>query len=366
MVLSVTEETSPTPAQEPLLRRLGDAHLGSLLGGVALLFVALKVLAVSHYETTTAFGIVAETGTASLVVGVLVQTLPLVLLAILFGLVSVADDEARPTADRRFLRWFAWIMAILAAWALPVWFALPILVMTWLLLLGPGASRLLLGFLRRVWSRGDRARLEKVEQAREARQAIDASLEESAALRAEFDRTEQALRSALDDPSKGTADEAKELLDRLRQAPDRLEAEAEARLELAERAVVLMNEVQARLQRRIHFLEAARPVWRNVERNLAISYAVIALVIGLSGQPWLPAERISVDGQPAVTGYILSTAQTETVVLVEKTREVLRLEGSTVSRRYCALQPNTSRINRPLAAMLGGVPQYPACRSLQP
>lgn len=365
MVLSVAGEP-PSPGEEGLTRRLRDAHLGSLAAGITAVLVALKVLAVAHYQTTTAFGILAESGTASLVVGALVQTLPLVLLATLFGLVVAADDESTPTADRRLLRSFAWIMAVLSAWALPAWLALLVLGITWLLLLGPGASRLLLGLLGGLWGRGDRARQEKVEQAGAARKAIQASREASIDLRADFDRTEQALHVVLEEPSKTTVGEPEALLDRLTGVQDRLEAEADARVGYAERAAALMHEVHGSLQQRIRFLEAARPVWRNVERGLAVTYVIAAVAIGgLGSQPWLPAERISVDGQPAVTGYVLAAAQNDAVVLVEKTRQVIRLQGS-VRRRYCTLQRDTSGINRPLGAMLHPASSYPACRNLAP
>lgn len=158
--------------------------------------MALKVLAVSHYQTTTAVGIVAESETTSLVLGSLIQTLPLVLLAILFALVLVANDETKPSGDVRLVRWLAWAMAFLAAWALPSWLGVVVLITTWLL-----------------------------QQVQETKRSIAESKESSTALREDFDRTEEALRATFADPSTTTG-EREVLLDRLRRMPDTLLAGA--------------------------------------------------------------------------------------------------------------------------------------------
>ncbi len=360
----------PTPgpsSEKSLARQLRDAHLGSLVAGAALLFVALKVLAVSHYQTTTAVGIVAESGTTSLVLGSLIQTLPVVLLAILSALVFLANDETKPPADAKFFRVLAWTMAFVAAWAQPVWLAPFVLIITWLLLLGPGSSRVILRILRRVWARSDRKRLLTKHQVERTKRSIAESRESSKATREDFDRTEEALRAAIADPSTSTTEEREVLLDSLRRVPDTLLAETEARVELADRAVKLVDEIQAGVGRRIRFLETAKPIWLSLQRNLALSYAVVVLVIGGFGTtPWVPLERVVVDAQPAVTGYVLSSGQDTTVVLLDGTRRIVRLQGTTVTRLYCEAGSNTSRFIRPMAALFHSSPSYPACRDLRP
>ena len=82
-VQALANEQRPDPTASALGRRLLDAHLASLFAGLTLVFVILKVLAVSRGDTTTALGIVAETGTTSIVAGTLVDALGVVLLAML-------------------------------------------------------------------------------------------------------------------------------------------------------------------------------------------------------------------------------------------------------------------------------------------
>ena len=86
---------------------------------------------VSHFDNTTALAIVAETGTASLLVGALIRTLPWVVLAAFFGVLAVIDDDETPDSDRRLYRIAGWADATLGAITQPVIPGVMLLVVAW-------------------------------------------------------------------------------------------------------------------------------------------------------------------------------------------------------------------------------------------
>ncbi len=148
--LAISPAQSDAPAvDEPALgRRLVDAHLGSAFAGLTLIFVVLKVLAVSHGGTTTALGIVAEGETAPLLMGTLVEALG----PVLYAMISVVMwMQARPDswgATPLALRGAGILAVLICALVTPV-LVLPIHVFfVWGLMGMPGAIRAFGGVLQ--------------------------------------------------------------------------------------------------------------------------------------------------------------------------------------------------------------------------
>ena len=99
--------------------------------------------------------------------------------------------------------------------------------------------------------------------------------------------------------------------------------------------------------------------------KIALAYVLLALpLVVLVAGPWMPAERIAAQGQPAVTGYVLKSSPESTVVLLNHPRRLARLEGK-VSRQFC--------VRRLREWYYGSVPEvvlsqadYPRCKDIKP
>lgn len=234
--------------------------VGSLLAGVASLFIVFKVLVVSHFNITTALGIVAESGTASLVVGALIRSLPFALMAVFLGLLVITDHDATPEPNKRLYRRAGWAVAGFTAATQPAILGALVLAVAWMSM-GTGFRR----FGR--WTR-----------------------------------------------------------------------------------------------RHVH---AARPRTKQFVRAVAIAYvAALVTVMLLSDRPWLPAEHMTVHGEPAITGYVLKVNSDEAVILEDSSRQLVRVEAAKVrDRRYCLVNRNRQLL-RPVISLLYGAPSYPHCSRL--
>lgn len=92
---------------------------------------------------------------------------------------------------------------------------------------------------------------------------------------------------------------------------------------------------------------------------------LVALVM-LGHDPWWPTERIRDQQGKGVTGYVVKSTPESTVVLVDKTRQLVRIEGK-VTRTYCdSVEPvlTVGRLSEPLAALFWETPKYPRCKTL--
>lgn len=348
----------PTPA-DGLGRRLRDAHLGSLLAGVSLLFGVLKVLIVAHFNTTTALGIVAESATASLVLGVLIRALPAVLLAILVVLLAVVDDDATPPADLRFYRRATVIVCVLAALTQAPYMALMLAFVAWTMLAGPGSARFY------GWARPeDRHHRDRVAAAKRASDEIQAEVAAIPELVAEAEAAADAVEAAVLDP--GTPEEMEVLLDRRRQALVRLGELVEVH-EKAEAVGAEWDAIAAASKVHVFRVEAARPRTKKALTIGAVFFGVQALVLMLDTRPWLAAERLHLDGQAPVTGYVIKADADELVVLDEESRQLVRLDGAKVtSRRYCEVGSPERGFFTPTLALLVDPEPYPRCDRLGP
>jgi hypothetical protein len=358
VVLSVTDKTSAGVTEERLTRRLRDAHLGSMFAALVALFGVLKVLAVSHFETTTALGIVAESGTASLVVGTMVRTIGPILLAALFLLFVAADDDQTPEADRRFYRGVAWALTLPTALLQPAVPALGVLVMAWAVLGGPGFPRTIQWLKKKTYPSLNEA-VEELVRTNDAREELG---DEGEAIAAELIAVGKALETALDDRSV-TDEEKMALVDRYRAGKERWDAYVVGIESLKEQYATAKSTVAAKMPgsgRWARFWLGFTP------RRLAVVYVVLAAYGLFGGQPWLPAERIAVAGQPPVIGYVLRTDTSEAVVLVDNPRHIVRLDGTVMARQYCWVQKGGSRFLWPIVALVRPEPSYPLCSGLRP
>ena len=372
----MTEEPGSSvsePAAESMAARLRDAHFGTVLAAVSLVFVVLKVLMVSHFEITTALAVVSESDTASLLVGALVRSLGSVMLAVLVLLalaLRLAEERGGPAVDRSLYRVAGWVVGLLVAIVQPAILALLVLSLTWMSFRGPGWQR----FYDRTQARYRRKR--DAESARE-----DAAMDQRV-----LDAREEA-----DGLMKATTAVAPEI-EAMTEAMERVDSlSREEALELAERSVAILmegavrttaviskalavwdfgEELKARQEARIERLETShaktkRQAWTFV--GVMVALALLPFTGGLlSDRPWLPAERIVPDGRPAITGYVLKTDGEAMVVLEDRPRRVLRLDKPPVSREFCWIGRNGSRINWWVGALLSKPASYPRCSDLHP
>jgi hypothetical protein len=73
---------------------------------------------------------------------------------------------------------------------------------------------------------------------------------------------------------------------------------------------------------------------------LILAYmALVGLYLLASDEPWLPAEKIAVDGRPAFVGYVLATENDSVVVLTREGRLVERFGVEDVASRHICRPP---------------------------
>lgn len=311
----MSETVEPPPVG--LGRRIRDAHLGSLFAGLVTVFIVLKVLAVSHFEITTALGIVAESGTASLLVGTLIWSLPSILVALFFGLLVIFDDDATPEPDRRFYRIAGWVVAAVAVLTHPV---------------ATG-----LGFLGLAWS------------------AMGVSPGVGGRKYREMDDAQSAANEVL-------LARAKSLRERL-EAASKAEGASPEHLRVDLRRI---NEHLAQLRAEIFVLQLRRRWTKDLLRGLVVIYATLTVYQLLTDAPWLPAEHITLDDQAAITGYVLKAESDEVVILDDGSRELVRIERADLQdRRYCVVHwPDRTWFGRPIISLFYETPSYPRCDQL--
>jgi hypothetical protein len=95
---------------------------------------------------------------------------------------------------------------------------------------------------------------------------------------------------------------------------------------------------------------------------IAVLLVGLAFVFVLNDTPWMPAERID-QGKTDTVGYVIQENDQELVVLVEQTRQVIRIDRHDIDDRVFCQVKKPSSSDRPLLAMLGHRDQttYPLC-----
>jgi hypothetical protein len=96
--------------------------------------------------------------------------------------------------------------------------------------------------------------------------------------------------------------------------------------------------------------------------SMFVIAGTILVVTVLTPRPWLPSERITVTGQARpVIGYALNRTNDELVVLVHRTRAILRYPVASIqSRRLCRVK-QTFTLGLVGGALLLPTPDLPTC-----
>lgn len=319
-----------------LMGRLLDAHLGSLFAGLVFLFVVLKVLAVTHYDTTSALAVLSQGDTATLLVGAIALNLvPILYAALIITLFLGSRDEVPPATKSR-ARLVMIVLSVAALMLLPITLGWATALMVYLMLDGPGASKLV-GVTSGL-SRRNRQWTERLERGRAmARQAEELAAE----------------------VGDGTG-----LQDR---TPEEVAA-------LAAHATALKDDLLAHLaesDRAFAISEARRDKSRRTRsRAPKILLAIVVYNVGfalwslLDDRPWLPAERLVPASGAEITGYVLQADADGMVVLKDDQRRVVRIAG-TISRSLCR-SGREFTFGRPLIALRYKATSYPNCDAATP
>ena len=362
------DSTSPGAAPPNALRstdlgrRMLDAHLGSAFAGLAVLFVVIKVLAVSRGDTTTALAIVAEGGTTSLVVGGLIWALGPILLTLLVVMMwlRARPDVAGSTPPS--VRVSGMTLACVGALVSPAFVGVGIIVGAWLTFDMPGGARL----FQRLGRRGSERRWRPIKQ---AFSGLDEEQRRKEALVAEIEGVRAQVQELRAEPLV----ESPELLSRLRtldEVSENVERRWREVREREERLKASVEQVLASAEGKV-----AQQTLR--VRKLAVG-GVVALGLGslfilLNDRPWLPAERLGVTGQASFTAYVLSADSEELVALDAGSRRLVRVAGAAlVSRQFCQVRGGFlsglagSLAFRPLLTVYKSPPSYPMCQDLGP
>jgi hypothetical protein len=119
-------------------------------------------------------------------------------------------------------------------------------------------------------------------------------------------------------------------------------------------------------------LKLARAEIRQKRLDLfALIYSGIILAgIGLNTSPWLPAEQLDfTNGQPPLAVYVLSTSDSEYILLNAYTRQIEFLRADIIkSRTLCVPNPSLLErpfilpsLNQPLPTLISSGPKYKDC-----
>lgn len=106
-------------------------------------------------------------------------------------------------------------------------------------------------------------------------------------------------------------------------------------------AVLFLAYLTARLIGRLRHVGPASPGAARLAPAATAATAILLLGMGVAVNPtpWLPAERMEIDQQPPLVGYVLADTGTSLLVLVDDDRRVVRLPADEVpSRGLCRVR----------------------------
>jgi hypothetical protein len=108
-----------------------------------------------------------------------------------------------------------------------------------------------------------------------------------------------------------------------------------------------LKEIRKKVNQLHQTLEARRSRWVSsaslmlrLTRQLAILAALLGtILVFASAEMWLPAERIQTPESPRLVGYVLDAGEADTVILLERERQIRRFKSSEVGEReICSLE----------------------------
>jgi hypothetical protein len=358
------------------LRTEWTANVG-LVSSLAFLLVAVRILAVAHFDLTTGAAVLQRGGTSSVLLGAALATLPSIVAAAVPALTAVLSFGA--TTARTAAPGLIVLALVLWVFLVPQYLAA-----------GVGVTLYLTTFLYvrlegRAARSDERSAVEKwmrlfgwepggsvVTQARQDARFSDAVAEQEALLKVETEalalRIERTLHehtqlsaalggsNAIPEAPPADAGRARQQLADNKKAMSALQQEAvilEARSDELAR-------VRADLQA---WDDKAAPLTRRNRRIVLAVVSTLAMAILASSLsvPWLPTEGIGRDGSPSFTAYVLDETEHELIVLRDRDRAVIVIPSEeNPSRALCVPKVGPWRQSL-LSHMLGA--RYPQCPS---
>jgi hypothetical protein len=338
------DEAKPNP--DKAKRTLAESHplTGNIafIGSFALITAAvLKLLAVSHFDLTTALAITTYSNPAAILTGILVSSIGNVMLLAAFLLLVLADriEEQQPAEHA--------VAVVLAAISmLMVLFTNPIptgLIYVFL-------STLILGW----WPGRILYRLRREHDWHAEGSALAAQVESG------VERTRVLLESTQAEVDNAPKDLAKADTARLTQAVSEAASSLRDQLELFER----FQKFRGRFEKYFERLERAR------QRALfwfPIGWAGLLVLFVLTNlatdAPWLPAEIVTTSGGQRVVGYELGRDGNQTAILRDSDRKVVLVDGVTTTTICAKRSPSVDFLFSPLELLYRTAPQppYPRC-----
>jgi hypothetical protein len=361
------------------LRTELTANVG-LLSSLAFVLVAVRILAVAHFDLTTAAAILQRGGTSSVLLGAGLATLPSIVAAAVPALtvvLSFGANTASPAAPVRtgliVLALVAWVFLVPQYLAAGVGLTLYLTTFLYLRLEGRAArsdERSAVEKWMRVfeWEPAQSV----VTQARQDARFSDAVAEQERLLEVETEALAGRIEAATVDTAHLEATLAGSPA-----SPEAPAADADRTRQQLEESKTEMSALQQsaeQLERRRDVLKqvrAALKAWdakaapltrrnRRLEIGVVLTASLVVLASSLS-VPWLPAERIDRDGGPSFTAYVLNESENELVVLRETDRAVVVIPSEQNPRRALCIPKVGPWKQSLLARMLKA--RYPPCPS---
>ena len=335
-------------------------HLALATTLLLVILVVARVLVVSHFSTTTALGILAESPTTQVAVGSLAGFFPALLLLAFSAAATVAHAVPAPGWVSFALLMFALLLLIGLIVAAP-WFA-------GVLGLATFAVTVLATVAQRTSPTAELWMDSRIERWLTGGAPLDALLVQHRDM-------QRKVSDLADDVTRHEEARSRPLSDdedlRLRADLQRIAAELH---EIDTKA-----DEQGRIAARVHRrLAPFRLVSRTVEtravraigenkgvRYLAthfvpiyLAFISVLVLVGLLFAPmWLPAERIETRSGTDLVGYVLSTDDASIVVMRESDRALVRLELSELlGQAFCSVEPQSRPLWRPWDSS-----NYPDC-----
>jgi hypothetical protein len=361
------------------LRTEWTANVG-LVSSLAFLLVAVRILAVAHFDLTTGAAILQRGGTSSVLLGAALATLPSIVAAAVPALTAVlssgattANTAAPVRTGLIVLALILWVFLVPQYLAAGVGMALYVTTFLYLRLEGRAARSDERSAVEK-WMRlfGWEPGRSVVTQARQETRFSDAVAEQEALLKVETEALASRIeRASLEDTQLNAVLGGSEAIpeapppdaDRARQ---QLEDNKTVMSALQQEAVILEARCDelARVRADLQAWEAkAAPLTRRNRRIVlaVISTLTLAILASSLSVPWLPTEGIGRDGGPTFTAYVLDETDHELIVLRDRDRAVIVIPSEdNPSRTLCV--PKVGPWRQSLLSYILGA-RYPQCPS---
>lgn len=310
------DPSPPNRGDDALPAREGavvTAHIGLLMTALFALFGLVKVLSVSHYDSTTALALLGSSSTVVVILGTLLLTLPSVLTMTVAAVIAAVDRGVASKEDEMVLILLGYVSCFLLAL---VSLVTGVVLLIFLILFchsWPGRFILKFNKDEKQWEAQEQARTETLDQLEEAVKA----------------------------------------------------SSGDEKTRLAVEGLSLLEEAQAEHKRRLDQIAPARKRTKLITLMFAAVLLFGSLVAATRDRPWLPAEVIHQLGEAPMVGYVVKEDERRLVVLREQDRTIVDIPSDSVSKRsLCRLTPQISG-SVPLHRALGqSTPSYEICSDL--